>query len=247
MHNSFRQPLFENRRDAGVKLAAKLEDYQNLSVTVLAIPNGGVPVATEVASYLDAEMDIVVSRKIPIPLMPGGGFGAVADDGTTIFNEEVLRAIDLDEHQINYQVNQVRNDIRTRSLFYRNNRPLAVIKSKTVIIVDDGLASGYTMIAAVESIRRRQPARIVVAIPAASDKAVAEVQKVADKVITVETASVAKFYIADYYRYWYDVSEEEGLRYYKDYQQRYREAHFTPPLRITPNTDSFSQYRKRNY
>ncbi|MCL2281174.1 MAG: phosphoribosyl transferase, partial [Dehalococcoidia bacterium] len=137
-------PLFENRYDAGVKLADKLKEFEDSSAIVLAIPNGGVPVASALALTLNVEMDIVVSRKLPIPLLPSGGFGAVADDGTTIFNEEVLNAIKLDEHQINYQVSKVRSDIRQRSLLYRNNRPLAIVKGRTTIIVDDGLASGYT-------------------------------------------------------------------------------------------------------
>ena len=186
MHTPSRSPLFENRYDAGSKLALKLAEYKNQDVIVLAIPNGGLPVAVPVALALGADLDIVVARKLPIPLLPEGGFGAVADDGTTIFNEDVLKAIKLDEHQINYQVNKVRNDIRQRSLLYRNNRTLSIVKGKTAIIVDDGLASGYTMLAAVESVKRRSPARIIVAVPAASDNAVTLVAKAAGKVVTVK-------------------------------------------------------------
>lgn len=231
MHTSFRSPLFENRYDAGTKLSVRLTEYKNQQVIVLAIPNGGLPVAVPVALALGADLDIVVARKLPIPLLPEGGFGAVADDGTTIFNKEVLKAINLDEHQINYQVNKVRNDIRQRSLIYRNNRVLSIVKGKTAIIVDDGLASGYTMLAAVESVKRRQPARLIVAVPAASEAAVAEVARAADRVITVETANVAKFYIADYFRYWNELSDEEGLRCFKDWQARSHESGIEPPPR----------------
>ena len=224
-----RSPIFENRYDAGIQLAAKLAEYKTQQVIVLAIPNGGVPVAVPVALALNANLDIVVARKLPIPLLPEGGFGAVADDGTTIFNQEVLKAINLDEHQINYQVNKVRNDIRQRSLIYRNNRTLAIVKGKTAIIVDDGLASGYTMLAAVESVKRRQPARIIVAVPAASEDAVALVAKAANKVITVATAHVPKFYIADYYRYWNELSDEEGARCFRDWQARRHESETKAP------------------
>jgi putative phosphoribosyl transferase len=223
LHIASRSPIFENRYDAGAKLAEKLSVYRNQKVIVLAIPNGGLPIATPVALALDAELDIVVARKLPIPLLPEGGFGAVADDGTTIFNQDVLKSINLDEHQINYQVNKVRNDIRQRSLIYRNNRVLSIVKGKTAIIVDDGLASGYTMLAAVESVRRRQPALIVVAVPAASEAAVKRVEKAANIVVTVETAAVAKFFIADYFRYWNELSDEEGLRCFKDWQVRHNE------------------------
>ena len=228
MHTSSRSPIFENRYDAGSKLAAKLTEYKNQQVIVLAIPNGGVPVAVPVALALDADLDIVVARKLPIPLLPEGGFGAVADDGTTIFNQDVLKAINLNDHQINYQVNKVRSDIRQRSLIYRNNRVLSVVKGKTAIIVDDGLASGYTMLAAVESVKRRQPSRIVVAVPAASDAAVKQVEKVANRVVTVETAHVPKFYIADYFRYWNELSDEEGVRCVKDWQARRHQPETKP-------------------
>ncbi|MCL2707105.1 MAG: phosphoribosyl transferase [Dehalococcoidia bacterium] len=238
-----RLPLFENRYAAGVMLATRLEEHANSSAIVLAIPNGGIPVAAALALTLEIEMDIVVSRKLPIPLLPGGGFGAVADDGTTIFNEEVLRAINLDEHQINYQVSKVRNDIRQRTLLYRNNRPLAIVKGRTAIIVDDGLASGYTMLAAVESIRRRQPSRIIVAIPAASEKAVTAVKKAADRVIAVEVADMPKFYIADYFSYWNDLSDDEGLRCFKDYQMRRREKQL-PPIQAS-HIDPSAPFKRR--
>ncbi len=224
MHTPSRSPLFENRYDAGSKLATKLTEYKNQGVVVLAVPNGGVPVAVPIALSLDVELDIVVARKLPIPLLPEGGFGAVADDGTTIFNREILDSIHLDEHQINFQVNRVRENIRQRSLAYRNNRTLAVLKGKTAILVDDGLASGYTMLAAVESVKRRQPSRIVVAVPAASEAAVRVVEKSANRVITVETSHAPKFYIADYYRYWNDLTEDEGVRCFKDWQARRHES-----------------------
>jgi putative phosphoribosyl transferase len=229
VHTSNRSPKFENRYEAGVQLASKLSEYKNQGVIVLAIPNGGLPVAVAVALALDADLDIVVARKLPIPLLPEGGFGAVADDGTTIFNEDVLKLINLNESQINYQVNKVRNDIQQRSLIYRNNRALSIVKGKVAIIVDDGLASGYTMMAAVESVKRRQPSRIIVAVPAASDTAVKQVEKSANRVITVETAHVPKFYIADYFRYWNELSDLEGVRCFKDWQSRRHQSEVQLP------------------
>ena len=152
------QPIFENRYDAGRQLASKLTEYKNKSVVVLAIPNGGVLVALGVALALQADdFNLIISRKIPLPLRPEGGFGAVTDDGTTILNEEVVKRFGLSQQQINYQVSQVRIAIRQRSLLYHKNKPPSVVKGKTILIIDDGLASGYTMMAAVESIRYRQP------------------------------------------------------------------------------------------
>lgn len=230
MHHPRQQPIFDNRFDAGRQLASKLGEYRKQPVIVLAIPNGGMPVALQVALALKADLDLVISRKIPIPLRPEGGFGAIADDGTTILNQEVLKKIGLSEQQINYQVGMVRNEIQKRSLLYRGSRQLSVVTDKTAIIVDDGLASGFTMLAAVESVRRRQPKQIVVAVPAASAMAVKQLEKTVDRVVTVVTAFVPKFYVSDFYRYWHVLSDEEGLKCLREWQMR----RFRPTLKPPP-------------
>jgi predicted phosphoribosyltransferase len=220
MHFPREKPVFENSYDAGRQLAEKLAGYRGQPVVVLAIPNGGLPVALQVALALGAELDVVVSRKIPIPLRPEGGFGAVADDGTVILNEPVVKEIDLTQEQMNYQVSQVRMDIRQRSLLYRGNRPLSIVSGKIVIIIDDGLASGYTMMAAVESVRRRRPAQVVVAVPAASAMAVKRVETVADRVVTCVTGYMPKFFVSDFYRYWHVFSDDEGLQCLNEWRKR---------------------------
>lgn len=222
------QALFDNRYDAAGQLAAQLGEYKGQSVVVLAIPNGGVPVGLEVALALETDLDLVISRKIPLPLNPEAGFGAVADDGTVILNEEVVKRLDLSPHQINYQINLVRVEIRRRSLLYRRDRPLPVVDGKSVIIVDDGLASGFTMRAAVASVRRRQPREIVVAIPVTSAVALEQVRKVVDKVITLATGTMAKFYIADFYRYWHDLSDAEALQCLKEWRLRRSKSSIEP-------------------
>ncbi|MAH21282.1 MAG: phosphoribosyl transferase [Thaumarchaeota archaeon] len=196
---------------------------------VLAIPNGGLPVALQVALALRANLDLVISRKLPIPLRPEGGFGAVADDGTIILNQEVLKKLGLSAQQINYQVSKVRNDIQKRSLLYRGSRPLSVVSDKIAIVIDDGLASGYTMMAAVESVRRRHPKRVVVAVPTASATAVKQVEKLADRVVTVVTTFSPGFYVSDFYRYWNVLSDEEGLKCLKEWQMRHQEFNIKPP------------------
>ena len=124
MHLSAAEPIFENRYDAGRQLAEKLAEYASQSVVVLGIPNGGVAVALSVSLALGADLDLVVSRKIPLPLSPEGGFGSVTDDGTTILNEEAVEKAGLSQQQINYQVSQVRADIRDRSqLNFRSVTP----------------------------------------------------------------------------------------------------------------------------
>ncbi|MFQ5997422.1 MAG: phosphoribosyltransferase [Dehalococcoidales bacterium] len=217
------QPIFENRYDAGRQLAARLTEYKNQSAVVLAIPNGGVLVALNVALSLDADdYNLIVSRKIPLPLSPEGGFGAVTDDGTIILNEEAVKRFGLSPQQINYGVSQVRAEIRQRSLLYHRDRPPSIVKGKTVIMVDDGLASGYTMMAAVESIRYRQPREIIVAVPVASAVALKKVEKIADKVIACVAGFGPEFYVSDFYRYWHEPSDKEVVQCFKEWGMRHR-------------------------
>ncbi len=212
--------LFENRYDAGRQLAVQLGEYKEQSVVVLAVPNGGVPVGLEVAVALEADLDLVIVRKIPLPLSPEGGLGAVADDGTVILNEEIVKRASLNQQQVNEQIDQVIGEIRQRSLLYRKDRPPTIVSGRTAIITDDGLASGFTMMAAVESVRRRRPKEIVVAVPVTSVIALEQVEKVVDKLVTIATGSTPKFYIADFYRHWHDLSDSEVIQCLEDWQIR---------------------------
>jgi len=221
MHSARGQAIFENRQDAGRQLAEKLTEYNEQSVIVLAIPNGGVPVALEVAGALKADLDLVISRKIPIPLNPEAGFGAIADDGTIILNEIVVKSIGLSRQQIEYEASKVRAEIKQRSLLYRGNRPLVSVNGRIVILIDDGLASGFTMMAAVESVRRRRPREIVVAVPTASAIALKQVERVADKVVTCVTGFMPRFAVADFYRHWYDLGDDEVVRYLNQWRMRH--------------------------
>jgi len=214
--------IFDNRHDAGKQLATKLSMYSGKLVVVLAIPNGGVPVAVEVAGALKAELDLVICRKIPLPLTPEAGFGACADDGTIILNEEIARRVGLSQQQIEYEATKVRAEIKRRCLLYEGDRPLVTVTGKTVIIIDDGLASGITMRAAVESVRRRRPGEIVVAVPCASALAVKQVEKVADKVVICTTGFMPIFAVADFYRQWYDLTDDEVIRYLKQWRAQHR-------------------------
>jgi putative phosphoribosyl transferase len=220
MHVPTQPPMFENRYDAGRKLAEKLAAYKGKAVVVLAIPNGGVPVALGVALALDADLNLIVSRKIPLPLRPEGGFGAITDDGTMILNDETVRKAGLTPDQITYQAAQVRKNIAQRSLLYHKDLPPPAVAGKTVIVVDDGLASGYTMMAAVESVRKRRPKEIIAAVPVASGIAFKEVEKRA-KVVACTVGTTLKFYLADYYCYWNEPGEDEVLNCLREWRLRH--------------------------
>ena len=214
------QAIFESRQDAGRQLAMKLEEYIDQPVVVLAIPNGGVPVALEVASELKSELDLIICRRIPIPRNPGKGFAAIADDGTIVFSEKALEGTGLNRQQIEYDAVKVRAEIKQRSLLYKGESPLVRVKGKTAIIIDDGLASGITMTAAVESLRRRRPKEIVVAAPCAPALAVEQLERVADKVIIVYTANVPFFRVSDFYQYRDDISDDKVSLYLRQWRSR---------------------------
>ncbi|MBI2836220.1 MAG: phosphoribosyl transferase [Chloroflexi bacterium] len=223
--------LFNDRFDAGKQLAGLLEEYKGHSPLVLAIPNGGVPVGLEVARALDADFDVVIVRKLPLPLNPEAGFGAVADDGSIILNEELVTKARLTREQINGQVDKVRLDIRQRSLLYRKDKPLALARERTVIITDDGLASGFTMKAALESVRHRQPREIIVAVPVASTSAMEQVRSAADKIVTVAIGTMSRFAVASFYRRWHDLSDREVVKCLEDWQS---ERFFAGPKQSQP-------------
>jgi putative phosphoribosyl transferase len=204
-------PLFNNRQDAGRQLALKLSEYKERPAVVLGIPNGGMHLAVEIALAIGAVLDVVVVRKLPLPLSPESGFGAVADDGSLILNEDIIKREGVTRAQIDEQVASVTVQVRQRSLLYRKDRPLSMMRGKTAIIVDDGLASGYTMLAAVESVRRRRANEIIVAVPVASSIAMAKVQQSA-RVVTLAEGSASRFTVADYYRHWHDVPDSDVLK-----------------------------------
>ncbi|MHB8104840.1 MAG: phosphoribosyltransferase [Dehalococcoidales bacterium] len=220
MRHTASQPIFENRYDAGRKLAEKLMEYAGKSVVVLGIPNGGVAVALGVALALGADFGLIISRKLPLPQSPEGGFGSITDDGTIILNEDTVKKAGLTQQQINTQVSQVKANISQRRSLYLKGQPPIDVAGRTVIIVDDGLATGFTMRAAIESLRKRRPGRIIAAVPVGPAHAVKDIQKVADRVVTCTTSTQSAFYVADYYQQWYDTPDNEVLSCLKEWKIR---------------------------
>jgi putative phosphoribosyl transferase len=217
-----REFMFENRIDAGRKLAAELKnELKDEPVMVLAIPNGGVPVAFEIAAALNkADLSLVISRKIPVPLNPEAGLGAIADDGTIFLDEEIMKRFGLSRQQIEPEVNRVREELKKRNIMYYKDKPLASLVNKTVVIVDDGIAAGLTMTAAVESVRHRRPGKVIAAVPVASGNGFSRLENIADKVVSCVVGKGQKFVIADFYRQWYDVSDDDVVRCLRKWRAR---------------------------
>lgn len=198
--------MFVNRQDAGEKLAKTLEKYRNRKVIVLAIPRGGVEVGYQVAKYLDADFSMIISRKLPYPDNPEAGFGAIAEDGSTFIFEDARRY--LPKETIDGIIEDQKQEIRRRIKVLRGNKPLPEIAGRTVILVDDGIAMGSTMRAAVMLCRNRKAGKIVVAAPVSARGVEEEIRKQVDDIVILEKPMFFQA-VAQVYVDWYDVPDRE--------------------------------------
>jgi len=161
--------VFRDRFKAGKLLAEKLQEYSHQeNAIVLVIPAGGVPVGSIVTKELAVPMDVLIVRKAQIPWNAEAGFGAVTWDGEIVLNELLVEQLGLTEDEIDEAIAKTKGNIEVRLKKFRENKPMPAIENKIIILVDDGLASGFTTLAAVKSLRKRQPKKIVVAVPTAS-------------------------------------------------------------------------------
>ena len=176
-------PRFRDRREAGAALADALAAYQEVDPVVLGIPRGGVPVAAEVAHRLGAELDIIVARKIGFPGEPEFAIGAVSANGGTFLDEDIIQAAGVSKLYLEAAIARECAEARRREGLYRGDRPAQVPEDRVVIVVDDGLATGATMWAAVRSVRKHEPSKVVVAVPVGSRKACEMLRAEADVVV----------------------------------------------------------------
>jgi putative phosphoribosyl transferase len=182
------QPRFADRAQAGRELAAALSQHAGRDdVVVLALPRGGVPVAFEVARKLGAPLDVFVVRKLGLPEQPELAMGAIASGGVRVVNDEVVRAAAVPPEMIEEVAAREHEELMRRESLYRGERPALRIEGKTVILVDDGLATGSSMRAAVRAVREQQPAQIVVAVPLAPAGICEELGGEADEVVCART------------------------------------------------------------
>lgn len=180
--------VFRDRRDAGRHLAKVLAAYaRQPGVLVLALPRGGVPVAFEVARSLDAPLDVFVVRKLGVPGHEEYAMGAIASGGVRVLNEQIVQALNLGEAEIEAVVERERRELARREQLYRHDRPPPQVRGQTVLLVDDGLATGSTMLAAMRALREMQPARTVVAVPTAAAETCEGLRSEADDVVCATT------------------------------------------------------------
>jgi putative phosphoribosyl transferase len=179
---------FRNRTEAGQLLARTLERYRDQpNVLVLALPRGGVPVAYEVAAVLNAPLDVFIVRKLGVPGHEELAMGAIASGGIRALNSSVIQQLKIPQSAIDAVAAREYKELQRREHLYRGDKPSLNVSGQTVILVDDGLATGSTMKAAVVSLRQQNPARIVVAVPTAPAETCDELQREADEVICAVT------------------------------------------------------------
>ena len=180
--------LLRDRPEAGKRLARELMRYATRSdVLVLALPRGGVPVGFEVARALGVPLDVFVVRKLGMPFHEELAMGAIASGGAQLLNEEVIQTYAISEDEIDRVIESETRELERRERLYRGDRPFPTLKDRIVILVDDGLATGSTMRAAVMALREEAPARIVVAIPVGAKDTCQEFQDVADEIVCLQT------------------------------------------------------------
>jgi putative phosphoribosyl transferase len=213
--------MFDDRRDAGEKLGRALVRYKDRRALVLAIPRGGVEVGCQVARHLDADLSIIIARKLPFPDNPESGFGAIAEDGSTFLYpgaEHWLPAPVIDHIK-----REQKREIARRIDALRGGRPLPDLARRTVILVDDGIAMGSTMRAAIANCTNAGAAAIVVAAPVSGAQTASDIGRLVDEIVVLEQPP--DFHaVAQVYRHWYDVSDREVLEILAEWEEGRRKG-----------------------
>jgi putative phosphoribosyl transferase len=215
---------FRDRTQAGQLLADKLAEYANLTdVLVLGLPRGGVPVGFEVAKALNAPLDIIVVRKLGVPGHEELAMGAIAPGGLRLLDAGVVERSHVSNSTIDAIIAKEQAEMERRELAYRGDAPMADVRDKTVILVDDGLATGSTMRVAAAAVKRGEPARIVVAVPTAPPSSVHDLRAEVDEVVAYMTPRLF-FGVGEWYQKFNQVSDEEVRALLKEAKRRQIES-----------------------
>ena len=211
--------IFRNRDQAGQILATMLTSFQKSEALIMAIPSGGVPVAVALAKRLDLALEVAPVSKITLPWNTEAGYGAVAWDGTHRLNLDLLPHLRLTESQIEEGKNQTREKCVRRFKKFRGDLPFPDLRGRPVILVDDGLASGFTLLVAVEALRKAGASNLMVAVPTGSWKSVLKVSREVESLYCANIREGWSFSVAEAYQRWTDVDEEEAVAAYRAFRQ----------------------------
>lgn len=200
-----------------------LEAFRGTAAQVLGIPSGGIPVAMAVAEELHLPLEAAVVSKITLPWNTEAGYGAVAFDGTVRLNEELLPHLRLTEQQMAEGLEKTREKVARRVRKFRGDRPWSDLSGQTAILVDDGLASGFTMLVAVEAVRRLKARELLVAVPTGSADRLRKVAREVDALYCANIREGWGFAVAEAYQRWFDLEEEEAVRLVQEYHRKFKQ------------------------
>jgi putative phosphoribosyl transferase len=210
LHEKIR--VFQNRKDAGNILADMLSGFVDSNALILGIPAGGVPVAKVIADHLGLELDVAVVSKITLPWNTEAGYGAVAFDGTIGLNEPLIKRIGLSRDLVNDGIYNTSQKVKHRVKMLRGKKDSFDLEQKTVVLVDDGLASGFTILVALEAVSHFDVKQVFVAIPTGRLESIRKIIDQAENVFCANIRSGVVFAVADAYKEWSDVSEPQLLK-----------------------------------
>lgn len=211
-----RLSLFANRVDAGKRLAEDLLEYRKRNdVMVLALPRGGVPVAYQVAHALNAPLDILLVRKLGVPGHQELAMGAIASGGIRVLNQDVIRSLQIPAEVVEVAAEAEQSELNRRERIYRGSRPRPNLRGKIVILVDDGLATGASMRAAVDAVRQQGPAKIVVAVPTSAPETCQQFEQFVDEIVC-DTTPQPFYGVGMWYDDFSQTSDEEVRALLKD-------------------------------
>ena len=206
--------IFRDRKDAGVRLAQVLREFKGKDVIILAIPRGGVPVAKEIADFLGCEMDVIITRKVGAPNNPEFAIGSVTQDGELLTDLRFATSYGVGESYILEESKRQAKIVKERLRKFRGDKPYPYLQNRIVVIVDDGIATGYTIRAAVQSVKTKGPSKIVLAVPVAPRDAIEELRSEVDQVVCLSTPEI--FYaIGEFYENFEQVEDEEVVKMLK--------------------------------
>ncbi|MGZ7119689.1 MAG: phosphoribosyltransferase, partial [Methanobacterium sp.] len=203
--------VFKDRQRAGEVLAEMLSAYKNTDAVVFAIPAGGVPVAAEIALRLQLSLEVAVVSKITLPWNTEAGYGAIAFDGTTILNDGMISRLGLDKSEVEKGIEYTLIKVKRRAQEFKSEHSSRKVSGRTTILVDDGIASGYTMLVAVEALQKAGANQIIIAVPTAHLENIKQLIPKVDAIYCANIRSGWSFAVADAYESWSDVSEEDVI------------------------------------
>jgi putative phosphoribosyl transferase len=219
---------FRDREDAGRRLAERLARYQGENPMIFALPRGGVPVGYEVARALKAPLEVFIARKLGAPNQPELGIGAVAQDGSRVLNESIVEKIGVSKEYIERVAAEETKEAERRFKLFRGERPEPEVRERTAILVDDGIATGVTTRAAIEALRRRDPRRLVLAVPVCAAHTAELLRQEVDELMCLEAPSDLMA-IGLWYRHFEQTSDEEVIELLKRAQHEQEEGGANSP------------------